>query len=59
MSRQLWLRQALSALTKENASQKRQKTEKIATQNFESLPESEYITLQTQPIPLHERPLLL
>ena len=59
MNRQLWLRQALSALYAEISSQKRQKTRKSAIQNLESLPKSQHIGSQTQSIPLHERPLLL
>ena len=52
-NRQVRLRQALSALNAKTPSQK------SATQNLESLPKSQYIGSQTQPIPLHERPLLL
>ena len=59
MTRQLWLRQALSAPNAELQVRENRKNIKSATQNFESLPKSQYIGLQTQRIPLHERPLLL
>ena len=60
MNRQLLQRQALSALNARNSQVRNaRKTEKSATQNLESLPKSQYIGSQTQPIPLHERPLLL
>ena len=56
MNRQLWRRQALSALNAETPSQKNQKN---INQQFRILilPRITRYS-QTQPIPLHERPLL-
>ena len=60
MNRQLWLRQALSALNPRNSkSEKPDKNKKSATQDLQSLSKSQYTGSQMQPIPLHERPLLL
>ena len=59
MNRQLWLRQALTALNAETPSQKNRITRKSATQNLESLPKSHWTGSQPQPIPQHDRPLLL
>ena len=58
INRQLWLRQALSALNAETPSQKNGKTENQQLRILNPSP-NHYIGSQTQPIPLHERTLLL
>ena len=42
-----------------NPKSEKQKTRKLATQNLQPLPKSQYTGSQTQPVPLHKRPLLL
>ena len=58
VNRQLYLRHALSALNAETPTQKNGKTYSVR-QNVETIPKSQHRRSHKQPIPLHERLILL